>query len=75
MPGRWARKDIHVRKYDLEGKQLWTQQIGSTASDTPSGIALNATRVYVAGTTRCQLAGQISAGSADAVVMKLIATP
>ena len=68
-------EDIHVRMYDLEGEELWTQQIGSTASDTPSGIALNATGVYVAGVTFCQLAGQISAGSADAVVIKLSPTP
>lgn len=68
-------EDIHVRMYDLQGEELWTQQIGSTASDTPSGIALNATGVYVAGVTFCQLAGQISAGSADAVVIKLSPTP
>lgn len=68
-------EDIHVRMYGLEGEELWTQQIGSTASDTPSGIALNATGIYVAGITRCQLAGQISAGGADAVVIKLSPTP
>jgi len=68
-------EDIHVRMYDLEGEQRWTQQIGSTASDTPSAIAVNATGVYVAGATGCQLAGQISAGSGDAVVIKLSPTP
>ena len=67
-------EDIHVRAYNLEGDELWTQQIGSTAPDTPSSIAVNATGVYVAGLTFCQLADQISAGSADAVVIKLTST-
>ena len=63
--------DIHVRAYGLEGETIWTQLIGSTAIESASDITVNATGVYVAGTTGCQLAGQVSAGSADAVVIKL----
>jgi hypothetical protein len=66
--------DIHVRMHGLEGETIWTQLIGSTAIESASDITVNATGVYVAGTTGCQLAGQVSAGSAgsaDAVVIKL----
>lgn len=68
--------DAFVRKYDRTGNELWTRQFGVPGSDAPSGstsisgIATDATGVYVAGQTSGALSGQTSAGGADAFVRK-----
>jgi len=67
--------DIHVRKYNLEGEELWTRLVGSTAGDEPTRISVSGTGVYVGGLTECQLKGQMSAGSLDALVIKLTSGP
>jgi hypothetical protein len=43
--------DAFVRKYDLQGKEIWTQEFGSDSGDFAAGIAADATGVYVVGTT------------------------
>ena len=47
--------DGFLRKYDLKGNELWTQQIGAptTSSVQVFGVALDATGVYVAGYKQC----------------------
>ena len=64
-----------MRKYDLAGNRQWTRTLGSTMLDVPSGIAANATGVYLAGVTQCRLGAAVSAGSADALVIRLIDGP
>jgi len=41
--------DIFVRKYDLDGNVVWTDQFGTGGLDEGSGITVNASGVYVTG--------------------------
>ncbi|OGT27859.1 MAG: hypothetical protein A2Z17_01365, partial [Gammaproteobacteria bacterium RBG_16_66_13] len=63
--------DAFVRKYDAAGTELWTRQFGTPAADAPEGISVDASGVYVAGSTAGTLPGQTSAGDVDAFVVKL----
>ena len=54
---------MFVRKYDTDGKELWTRQFGSTSYDYGYGVAVDGSGVYVAGYTTGALPGQTSAGS------------
>ncbi len=60
-----------MRAYDFNGNELWTQIVGSTATDAPSGIAVNASGAYVGGSTRCTLGAIANAGSGDGFVLKI----
>ena len=60
--------DAFVRKYDLDGKELWTRQFGSIDIDRAAAIAVDITGVYVAGTTQGALAGP--QGQMDFFVVK-----
>ncbi len=42
--------DSFVRKYDYDGKDLWTRQFGTPDAAWASGITVDASGVYVAGT-------------------------
>jgi uncharacterized protein (TIGR03437 family) len=55
-------KDAFIRKYDANGNELWTRQFGSGDAEQAVGVALDATGVYVAGTTNGNLA-QPAAGN------------
>jgi len=63
--------DGYVRRYDVDGTELWTHQFGSSALDAAQGISVDATGVYVCGCTYGTLPGQTSAGNLDAFVAKL----
>ena len=65
--GAW---DAFVRKYDLNGNELWTSQFGSSANEYASGLYGDSSGVYVAGQTYGALPGQTSAGEWDAFVRK-----
>jgi uncharacterized protein (TIGR03437 family) len=41
--------DIFVRKYDVDGNELWTHQFGSASQDLGLAAAVDSTGVYVAG--------------------------
>lgn len=71
--GPWIQDpDVHVSAYNMDGTPLWTRQFGTPGSDQPSGSAADATGVYVAGATRCALAGQTKVGAfLDAFIVKL----
>ena len=62
--------DVFVRKYDADGKELWTAQFGSANLDEVCAIAIDESGLYVAGTTRGALPGQTSSGAADMFVRK-----
>jgi uncharacterized protein (TIGR03437 family) len=68
LPGQTSAggRDAYVRKYDANGNELWTRQFGTTGDDLARGVAVDATRVYVVGTTNGALPGQTSAGGGDA---------
>lgn len=65
-------EDIHVRAFDHQGQALWTQQIGTTATDIPQGIASNDSGIFVGGATECQLGSEPNQGSVDAVLVKIM---
>ena len=60
--------DAFVRKYDSTGSELWTRQFGSPGFDFASGIAVDASGVYLAGAAGSALPNQTSAGGTDAFV-------
>ncbi len=72
LPGQTSagRDDAFVRKYDADGKELWTRQFGTASDDLALAISVAASGVYVAGWTEGTLPGQTSAGSRDAFVRK-----
>ena len=59
-----------VRKYDLDGSELWTRYLSSDDL-VATAVAVDASGVYVAGSNHGALAGQTNAGTgADAFVRK-----
>ena len=62
--------DAFVRKYDLNGNELWTRQFGTTAVDIAIGVSTGGRAVYVVGRTDGGLPGQAHEGGADAFVRK-----
>lgn len=63
--------DAFVRKYDLNGAALWTQQFGSGAHDEALGVTVDPSGVYVVGVTDGALPGQLGKGSFDAFIVKV----
>uniref|UniRef100_B8HS32 Hemolysin-type calcium-binding region n=1 Tax=Cyanothece sp. (strain PCC 7425 / ATCC 29141) TaxID=395961 RepID=B8HS32_CYAP4 len=62
--------DVFVAKYNSGGTRLWTQQLGTSASDFASGIASDPNGlIYIAGNTYGHLNGTNKGGS-DAFVTK-----
>jgi uncharacterized protein (UPF0548 family) len=72
LPGQTSAgsSDAFVRKYDADGNQVWTDQFGTLSGDYAFGVSVDATGVYVAGSTLGTLPGQTSAGGYDAFVRK-----
>ena len=62
--------DAFVRKYDPEGKEMWTRQFGSSSFDQARGIAVNVSGIYVAGLTAGVMPGTTGAGAHDVFVRK-----
>jgi uncharacterized protein (TIGR03437 family) len=62
LPGQTSLgpEDAFVRKYSPDGNELWTQQFGTDRPDMAMGVAVDATGVYVVGTTAGALPGQTS---------------
>jgi len=73
LPGQsWAgSSDIFVRRYDPDGNEVWTRQFGSTASDSVSSFAVDASGMYVAGSTSGALPGQTRVGGTDAFIRRM----
>ncbi|MEO8594078.1 MAG: hypothetical protein ABI759_12220 [Candidatus Solibacter sp.] len=52
LPGQCrsgSGRDSFVRKYDIEGAQVWTRQFGTPDSTWATGVALHPSGVYVVG--------------------------
>lgn len=63
--------DIFVSKRSLsDGSEIWIDQFGSLGFDSPHGIFVDSSGVYVAGQTYGTLPGKSSAGSCDAFIRK-----
>jgi autotransporter-associated beta strand protein len=62
--------DAFVRRYDADGNEIWTIQFGTSSADAASGVAVDASGVYVVGSTDGTFPGQTSLGESDAFVRK-----
>jgi hypothetical protein len=73
LPGRKNAgvSDAYVRKYDLAGKELWTEQFGTGAHDEVLAVASDGAAVYAVGVSEGALRGATNSGSVDAFVIKL----
>ncbi|MBI1295061.1 hypothetical protein GC175_08895 [bacterium] len=73
LPGQsgLGESDAYVRKYDLDGNEIWTQQFGTLSSDGADAIAGDGSSLYVVGNTRGSFAGQNNAGFGDVFVRKI----
>lgn len=55
--GSLGQDDAFVRKYDLNGNELWTRQFGTSSGDQAYGVATTSGSIYVVGTTNGSLVG------------------
>ena len=63
--------DVFVIKYDADGNELWSQQVGTTAVDHAESLAVDSGgNTYISGWTRGSLGGT-NAGADDAFLTKL----
>jgi uncharacterized protein (TIGR03437 family) len=65
-----GNRDVFLSKFDAQGKALWTRQFGTSDDDTATGLAADASGVYVVGRTDGALPSQTGLGSVDAFVRK-----
>ncbi len=72
LPGQTlaGESDAFIRRYSLDGEELWTRQFGTAEHDFALDVCADATGAYVVGTTQGALPGQASAGNTDAFVRK-----
>lgn len=72
LPGQTSvgGPDVFVRKYDFDGKELWTRQFGTAGIDFLYAISAHDSGIYVAGATFGTFPGQSTAGLSDAFVRK-----
>jgi hypothetical protein len=70
-----GNSDIFVRKFDLQGKTIWTRQIGTAGFDEGGGIDQSHRALYVAGyvggVEGGALPGQSSLGGQDGFVLRM----
>ncbi len=50
--------DAFIRKYDLNGNELWTRQFGTPFNDNAVAAVVDSTALYVVGSTQGELPGQ-----------------
>jgi hypothetical protein len=68
--GPFGATDVFLRRYDSSGTLLWTRTIGTAASDIGTGVAADATGVYLCGLVNDALPGETAFGLNDAFVQK-----
>jgi len=63
--------DIFLAKYNSSGIYQWTQQLGTSSSDTGYGVAVDSSdNIYVTGSTEGGLDNNTNAGSSDIFLAK-----
>jgi len=72
LPGQVSsgERDAFVRAFNLDGTVAWTRQFGTSSADEAAGVALDATGIYVTGTTFGTFPGAATAYNADVFVTK-----
>ena len=64
--------DVFIRKYDSDGSEVWTNQVGTQKGDAVAGLVVDgAGSLYVVGSTDGAFAGQTNSGSYDTFVLKM----
>jgi WD40 repeat protein len=75
LPGQTALGggDAFIRRYDVNGAVVWSNQFGSAAFDMAHGVATDAGRnVFVVGRTNGSMPGNTSSGGTDAFAVRLL---
>ena len=78
LPGQESAggDDAFVRKYDIDGVELWTRQFGTQFSDRALAVAAGSSGLYLAGQTEGRFPGQASKGGfSNAFIAKFVSTP
>ena len=72
MPGQSSSgdDDIFLRRYDINGTEIWTSQFGTSGSDGALGATAGSSGIYVGGWVARALSGQTASGSDDIFVRK-----
>ena len=72
LPGQTSAGslDMFVRKYDIDGNEVWTRQFGTASLDQGNGVSAGHSGVYVTGYTYGVFSGQTNAGNLDVFVRK-----
>jgi Domain of unknown function (DUF1996) len=64
------RYDAFLTRYDADGDELWTRQLGTNGTDQALAISVSGTDVYVAGSTDGRFPKQRANGGTDAFVAR-----
>jgi hypothetical protein len=73
LPGQTSAggiSDAFVRRYNADGSEVWTQQFGTNELDRATGVAADASGVYVIGETYGDLSGESTGGSNQGVFVR-----
>ncbi|RLT39281.1 MAG: hypothetical protein DWI57_10525 [Chloroflexi bacterium] len=67
--------DGFVRKYDVDGSEIWTKQFGSSSGENVWGIAVDNSGVFVAGKTGSPIDAFIAKLTKDSVYLSFLYLP
>lgn len=72
LPGQISagRSDVYIRKYDVNGNELWTRQFGSSSDDSVWSFAVDVSGIYAVGETHGVLPDQTQVGESDIYIRK-----
>lgn len=72
LPGQSTTNHMEafVRKYDHNGKEVWTRQFGSSEPDGAHALALHASHLYIGGWSEGSLVGGAQYGKQDVWLRK-----
>jgi len=79
--GEGGLSDAFVRKYNKDGKELWTHQFGTAGLDVATGVSVDSYNIFLVGLAGGGLVegqtfeGETSSGNADAFVISLGSIP
>jgi uncharacterized protein (UPF0548 family) len=63
--------DGFIKRYNIYGNELWTQQFGNTSLDSAKGVFTHYSGTHLIGQTYGSLLGQFPEGGSDAFIIKI----